>query len=176
MRYRVGWSHSASVVGVVLLVAGCEGRHTGSPTERLWVSGVPKNPKASISAFVTTRATGDKYVGAFLVGSLYRGGHDVFEWTYEGDDAAVLTFPQDGKSRRVRFETCDPTTGFDYCIIMRGAPTPDERYQSRKRWTVKRPGGKRDAATISVRDVMFELSEDDPDLQATLRSAAESLE
>jgi hypothetical protein len=159
---------SVCVLGLFVLVGGCGGKNTGSPTERLWVSGVPKNPKAPITAFITARTTGDKFIGSFFSGSMLRGGHDVFEWRNEGDDAAVLRFLQDGSSNRVRIETCKPTTGFDYCIIMHGDPTRTERYQSRKRWTVRRPGKRREAGAPSVMEVMFELSEDDPDLSAAL--------
>jgi hypothetical protein len=155
-----------------MLLGGCEGSNTGSPTDRLWVSGIPKNPKASLTAFITARTTGDKFIGAFFSGSVLRGSHDVFEWKNEGEDGAVLKFLQDEKTQRVRIETCKPTTGFDYCIMLHGDPKRIERYQSRKRWTVRRPGKKRDAGTLSVVDVMFELSEDDSDLDAAMSFAA----
>jgi hypothetical protein len=157
-----------------MLLGGCGGKDTGSPTERLWVSAIPKNPKASLTAFITTRTTGDKFVGSFFHGSLLRGGHDVFEWRNDGEDAAVLKFLQDDDAKRVRFETCKPTTGFDFCLIVHGDPKRAERYQSRKRWTVRRPGRKRDLGPSSVMDVMFELSEDDADLRAALDLVAGS--
>jgi hypothetical protein len=155
----------ASVFGLLVLGSGCEGRHTASPTERLWVSGIPKNTKATLTAFITARTTGDKYIGAFFSGSVFRGGHNVFEWKNEGEDGAALRFLQDDVTKSVRFETCEPSTGFDYCLLMHGDPTGTMRYQSRKRWTVKRPG-KRHSSSISVTDVLFELAEDEPDLRA----------
>ena len=163
----------APVVGLLVLAAGCEGKHAGSPTERLWVSGVPKNPKATLTAFVTARTTGDKYIGAFFSGSMVRGGHDVFEWKSEGEDAARLRFLQDDQTHALRFETCEPSTGFDYCILMHGDPTRTKRYQSRKRWTVRRPGKKQ--AVPSVTEVLLELAEDDADLRAALSPASDSM-
>lgn len=170
MRVPLKSSPCVAILGVALLAVGCEGGQAGSPTERLWVSGLPSNPKAPITAFATTRTSSDKYIGAFFQGSMLRGGHDVFEWRSEGQDAATLKFLQDGETRRVRFETCKPTRGFDYCIVLHGDPTGTGRYQSRKRWTVRRPGRRRDAGATLVTDVMFELSEDDGQLRVAFEA------
>lgn len=150
----------------IALVGAC-GSSSTAPTERLWVSGVPTSAKTEISAFVTTRTGEGKYLGAFFKGSMLRGGHDVFEWEDDGKDAAKLKFLQDGKTRRIRIETCEPSRGFDRCILVHGDPTGKVKYQSRKRWTVKRPGGKKDLAAL-VPSVMAELAEDDDELASAL--------
>jgi hypothetical protein len=154
-----------ALLAVAVLVPACGGS-SATITERLWVSGVPKNPKARIRAFATTRSGADKFIGAFYSGSVLRGGHDVFEWHADGKDAAKLVFLQDGTTRRLRFETCEPSGGFDYCILVHGDPGGAERFQSRKRWQVKRPG-RRGAGTL-VFDAMTELAGDDDDLAAAL--------
>lgn len=164
---------SVVLVSTALAAAiGCgSGPSPGTPTERLWVSGVPTSAKAEISAFVTTRQGSGKFLGAFFHGSALRGHHDVFEWTDDGKDAAKLKFLQDGKQRRLRFETCEPTRGFDYCMIVHGDPTGAKTYQSRKRWIVRRPGRKRDVEPAMVLEVMAELAEDDEELQAAFSTA-----
>jgi len=149
---------------------GCGAPSPGTPTERLWVSGIPTSTKAEITAFITTRSTGGKYIGAFFRGSSLRGRHDVFEWIDDGKDAAKLRFLQDDKTTRIRIETCEPTTGFDHCILVHGDPTGTKRYQSRKRWVVRRPGRK-DVSPTMVMDALAELAEDDEELQAALPTA-----
>jgi hypothetical protein len=153
------------MLGAPLLLSGCGGG-TATATERLWISGLPKKPTAKITAFATTRTGDGKYLGAFFEGSVLRGGHDVFEWTSTGTDRAELRFLQDGKISKIGWSMCKPTTGFDYCLEMKGDPTGTKRYQSRKRWVVKRPGKRKDASGMAL-GVMAELAEDDEEL-ATL--------
>jgi hypothetical protein len=153
-----------------VLVAGCGGGKPSTPTERLWVSGVPTNTKATISAFVTTRTSDDKYIGAFFRGSLLRGSHDVFAWTDDGKSEATLEFLQDGTKQRVRFESCEPNRGFDYCVQLSGGSAVAGRYQSRKRWAVRRPG-RRAASPTLVTDAMHELADEDEDLRAAFDEA-----
>lgn len=164
---------SSVVLAFLALVAAAAcggGSSPATPTERLWVSGVPTSPKAEISAFVTTRQSGGKFLGAFFHGSALRGHHDVFEWHEDGKNGAHLVFLQDGKERDVRFETCTPTTGFDHCLIVHGDPTGAGKYQSRKRWVVRRPG-KKDVEPTMVLDAIEALAEDDEDLQAAFSTA-----
>lgn len=162
---------SSVVLAFLALSAACGGGSSpATPTERLWVSGVPTSPKAEISAFVTTRQSGGKFLGAFFHGSALRGQHDVFEWYEDGKDAARLVFLQDGRERAVRFESCTPTTGFDHCLIVHGDPTGAVKYQSRKRWVVRRPGKKAIEPTM-VLDAIETLAEDDEDLQAAFSTA-----
>ena len=164
------------VLFATLLAAAC-GSSDGSPTERLWISGVPSKGTESISAFVTTRTGEGKYIGAFFQGSAYRGTHDVFEWRTDGKDAARLKFLQDGHSMRVRFETCPKKTGFDFCLLVRGDDGREQRYYSRKRWNVRRPGKKKDVLdAVSVPSVLADVAEDDEELQAALELPAADAE
>jgi hypothetical protein len=159
---------TAKLVAFLLLsgaAPGCGGGGEASPTERLWVSGVPTNPKMPITAFATTRHGDGKFLGAFFSGTMLRGGHDVFEWRDTGKGRAQLKFLQDGLQASIRLETCKPSTGFDHCLLVHGDPTGNVRYQSRKRWVVKRPGRK-DAALVT--GALAELSGDDPALAAWL--------
>jgi hypothetical protein len=48
------------------------------------------------------------------------------------------------------------------------------RYQSRKRWVVRRPGRRRDVGSSLVLDVITELAEDDESLAAFLPADPES--
>lgn len=146
-------------------VAGCGGSDTATPTDRLWVSAVPTSAKQELSAFVTTRTSEGKYVGAFFHGSALRGSHDVFEWKDSGKDAATLRFLQDGRQTKVRFETCSPSRGFDFCLLVHGDPTGAKKYQSRKRWNVRR--GKK-AAILSIPAMFEDLAEDDEELARAL--------
>lgn len=150
---------------VCLLATACGGSDVASPTERLWVSAVPTSTKQELSAFVTTRTGEGKYLGAFFHGSALRGTHDVFEWKDDGKNGAALVFLQDGKKAHIRFETCTPTRGFDHCILVHGDPTGAKKYQSRKRWNVRRPG-KKSAAAVMVPQILAELAEDDDELEA----------
>jgi len=158
----------AVVLGIGLL--SCGGGSEATATERLWVSTVPTSPKAPLTAFLTTRTGKDKYIGAFFAGSMLRGGHDVFEWIADGKDAATLRFLQDDRKRHIRFEACTPSRGFDYCLLVHGDPTGTGKYQSRKRWAVKRPGRSKGAEALSVVEVMHALVEDDEDLQTAFAS------
>lgn len=155
--------------------SGCGGGGTAEATERLWVSDVPTNPKAPMTAFLTMRSDDDRYLGAFFVGSLLRGHHDVFRWTTSAKDRARIELLQDGQVVDLRLEKCKPTTGFDHCLLVHGDPTGAGRYQSRKRWVVRRPGRKRDAASGLVMQAMIELAEDDAELASVLDAAAEAV-
>ena len=154
------------VMGVGVAPLGCGGGGEATATERLWVSAVPTRPKQAISAFASTRQGDDKFTGAFFSGTVLRGSHDVFEWRPTGEATAELTFLQDDARINLRLETCTPTTGFDHCLLVRGDPTGAVKYQSRKRWIVKRPGLGKSAAVVL--DAMEALAEDDADLAAWL--------
>lgn len=159
-----------AAVFVCLLGAACGGSEPASPTERLWVSAVPTSTKQELSAFVTTRTGDGKYLGAFFHGSALRGSHDVFEWKDEGKSGAALKFLQDGRTAHVRFETCTPSRGFDHCILVHGDPTGANKYQSRKRWNVRRPG-KKSIDAVMIPQVLAELAQDDEELDAALAMA-----
>lgn len=157
----------ACVSGLLLsLGAGCGGSTPATATERLWVSNLPTGPRVSFTAFVSVRATDDRYYGTFFHGSLFRGGHDAFRWDPRDKDQARVTFLQDSSERSLRFASCEPSTGFDLCVQVRGGPYGVERYQSRKRWVVGRKGGA--PAALEVGDVLAELAQDDADLSAAM--------
>jgi len=155
---------SLLVACLALAPVACGGGGEATATERLWVSTVPTKPKTPLTAFATMRTGEGKYLGAFFSGTLLRGGHDVFEWQDKAKNTAELQFLQDGKKHRIRFETCKPTTGFDHCLIVHGDPTGTVRYQSRKRWVVKRPGKRKSAQPVL--EAMSTLAEDDEQLAA----------
>lgn len=156
------------VVSLVALgLGGCGSKDDATAAERLWISTVPTSPKQPISAFVATKAKDGKYIGAFFTGSLYRGGHNVFTWSPRSG-GADLVFLQDGSKARLRFESCKPSKGFDHCLMVKGDPTGTGRYQSRKRWAVRR--GKAEAIPSQlIPQTIAELAEDDEDLQALLQ-------
>lgn len=158
-----------SLLGLVAGAAGCSGG-AATPTERLWVSGVPTSPRESISAFVTMKS-GDEHIGSFFRGTLYRGSHDVFKWKDTGKDKARIVLLQDEKKVDLKLKTCEPTTGFDYCLIVESDRTGPQKYYSRKRWVVRRPGKKASAASL-FDATLLELAEDDEDLAAALEAAA----
>jgi|GEM_PF-1318540 len=158
---------SLVALGLVGTASGCSGKGEATAAERLWVSTVPTSPKQPISAFLATKAKDGKYIGAFFTGSLYRGGHNVFTWVPKSG-GAELTFLQDNSKAKLRFETCKPSKGFDHCLLVKGDPTGTGRYQSRKRWTVRR--GKSDVAPSQlIPNTIAALAEDDEDLQALLQ-------
>ena len=166
MRSRAAWT-STFVSVLVLGLAGCGSKDDAAATERLWVSSVPTSPKQPVSAFLATKAKDGKFIGAFLNGSLYRGGYDVFTWAPRAG-GADLTFLQDGAQAHLRFEVCKPSKGFDHCILVKGDPTGAGRYQSRKRWTVRRGKSGLPPAQL-VPATIAELAEDDEELQALLQ-------
>jgi len=155
------------VVSCVLFAStsACGGGGEATATERLWVSAVPTNPKMPITAFATTRH-GDAYLGAFFSGTALRGSHDTFRWRPTGKARAELEFLQDGAKVDLQLDTCKPTTGFDHCLLVLGDPTGAVRYQSRKRWVVKRPGRRK--STAMVLDALSELATDDADVSLWL--------
>ncbi len=147
--------------------ASCGGSGAATATERLWVSAVPTSTKAQFSAFVTTRTAEGKYLGALFRGSALRGNHDVFTWKDAGEGGAALVFLQDGRAARIRFEACAPTRGFDHCLLVRGNDAFAQKYQSRKRWAVRRPG-KKALDAVMIPQVLADLAEDDEDWAAAL--------
>ncbi|MCH9682071.1 MAG: hypothetical protein K0V04_11605 [Deltaproteobacteria bacterium] len=166
----------AGAIGLILgsagLVVSCGGGTTATATERLWVSGIPTNAKEPLTAFVTMRSGEDKFLGAFFHGTLLRGSHDVFNWEPTGNGRARVEYLQDGHYANLRFESCKPSTGYDHCLLVTGGPTGTQRYQSRKRWVVRRPGRKRDATVGLFAVTLAELAEDDEQLASALDAAA----
>ena len=154
----------ALLAALTTLSAGCGGSKPAPATERLWVSSLPTSPKAPFTAFVTARASDDRYYGSFYHGSMLRGGHDAFRWLPADDHHARLVFLQDESERTLRLTACEPTSGFDLCVQVRGGPYGVERYQSRKRWVV----GRKARGALEARDAMALLADEDPDLTAAM--------
>lgn len=154
----------------VPLLAGCGKPPAANLTERLWVSDLPTNPKATISMFVISDVKARK-LGLFYRGSMYRGVHDLFRWS--GDDAGrkgKMRLLQDGKVHAIHTETCEADRGFDYCILVHGDPTGVVRYQSRKRWALR----KKAAGSLDAIEVLEILAEEDEDLNALTEAAIDS--
>ena len=164
----------AIVVGSLLVLgaAGCGGGPTDEITERLWVTSLPTKQTQELSAFVTARS-GDHYVGAFFRGSAVRGSHDVFKWNDLGKGRARLELLQDGRKLELRFKTCEPVKPFDRCVLVEGNGRA-ERYYSRKRWVVRRPGLRSVATQGFFGATLLELAEDDDELAEALDAAAEA--
>ncbi len=168
MRSRRRFVLPTTLVSLIALAgSACGGRDEATAAERLWISTVPTSPKQPISAFMATKAKDGKYIGAFFSGSVYRGGYDVFTWAPRSGGADV-TFLQDGAKVRLRFESCKPSGGFDHCIMLQGDPTGTVRYQSRKRWAVRRDKSTLTAAAL-IPATIEALAEDDEDLQVLLQ-------
>lgn len=162
----------AIVVGSLLGLVGCGGGST-EVTERLWITRLPTKQTQELSAFATARA-GDHYVGAFFHGSALRGSHDVFEWRDDGKGRAKLKLLQDGKKLELRFRPCEPVTPFDRCLLVERQGAKAEKYYSRKRWVVRRPGKRDLAAGGFFGATLLELAEDDDELAAALDAAGEA--
>jgi hypothetical protein len=150
------------LVGVALAgLSGCGKPPPANITERLWVSELPTSPKKDIAGFVISEVKGKK-LGVFYRGSVYRGAHDMFRWTGEKQGKGRMELLQDGSVYRIRTEPCEPSKGFDHCILMHGDPTGKVRYQSRKRWAVKKKG----AESLDFDVVVSDLADEDEELSA----------
>ncbi len=80
-------------------------------------------------------------MGAIFQGTAYRGVHNLVRWEPRDGShgtAGTLVLLADGARHKIRVETCRPSRGFDHCILMRGDPTGTRRYESRRRWALKR--------------------------------------
>jgi hypothetical protein len=168
-----------TIVGGVLLgllagVVGCGGGGSSEATERLWVSTIPTKHTEPIAAFVTARS-GDHYVGTFYRGSLLRGSHDAFKWTDKGKGRARIELLQDGQKLDLTLKPCEPIKPFDQCIVVESDRTGPEKYYSRKRWVVRRPGKRSVVASGLFDATLLELAEDDEELAAALDAADEGL-
>jgi hypothetical protein len=151
----------------VSALAGCGKPPSANLTERLWVSDLPTNPKETISMFVISDVK-NRQLGLFYRGSMYRGVHDLFRWNGDaGGHKGKMRLLQDGKVHAIRTETCEPGRGFDFCILVHGDPTGVVRYQSRKRWALRKKG----ASNLDANEVFRIVAEEDEDLQALTEAA-----
>lgn len=163
------------LVGLGATAAGCGSGGPAEVTERLWVSALPTKHTEQFAAFLTARS-GNHYVGSFYRGSLLRGSHDVFKWSDKGKGRARVELLQDGKQLDLTLKPCEAVKPFDHCIIVESNRTGPEKYYSRKRWVVRRPG-KRELGTSGMFDAtLLELADDDDELAAALDEAAAAAE
>lgn len=136
----------APMLGLALAfsaLTGCGQKPQTKLTGRLWVTELPTNPQQRVGAMVFTEV-GGRRVGLLHEGSAYRSRHEAVQWL-GGDERGELVMLQDGRKHAVKVESCTPTRGFDLCLRLVGDPMGFERYQSRKRWSVK-PRAESDAA------------------------------
>jgi len=134
-------------LGILVGVTSCRGSDDSSVTGRLWVSALPRSPRVPVRSFITTKAAKD-HAGILIQGSLYRGGYDVFTWKNEADGRVALQYLQDQRRHTLTIEPCTPSRGFHACIDVAGEPTIAGRYQSRKRWVLRRGQGEGDALDV----------------------------
>ena len=127
-----------SILCVALLsILSCGKESPALLSDRLWVNKLPRGPRDSIAALVLSRA-GKRNVGAFYRGSLYRGSHELLNWKQSGENTWTFVLKQDNSTHQVRTQPCNPSAGFDYCIRLIGDPSGIVKYQSRKRWAIRR--------------------------------------
>lgn len=176
MRRGVKAIVSGSGLGLCLGVGavGCGGG-SAEITERLWVTSVPTSAKEGFSAFLTARS-GNELVGAFFRGSFVRGSYDAFKWRDTGKGKAEVVMLQDDRKVELRIRACEPSSVFDHCIIVDSDLTGPVKYQSRKRWVVRRPGRKGLGAGALFEATLLELAEDDEALEAALEAVDESID
>jgi len=79
--------------------------------------------------------------------------------------AARIVMLQSGREYEIEVESCKPSPGFDMCILVKGNPTGNDRFESRKRWVIPR---RRKGETVDIPLLIAELADDDVDLQALL--------
>lgn len=119
----------------VSALSGCGQRKETKLTGRLWVTELPTNPQQRVGAMVFSEV-GGRRLGVLHQGSAYRSQHEAVQWL-GSDERGELVMLQDGRKHAVKVESCTPTRGFDLCVRLVGDPMGFERYQSRKRWSVK---------------------------------------
>lgn len=134
--------HPVLAVLALSLSTACRAGGGSTVTERLWVSELPSNPRAPFSAFVTTRVRDGVFVGSFYRGSMYRGTHQAIRWNAQGETKVTVQTLQDERDHTLRLRECKPSTGFHLCVQVEGDREFAGRYQSRRRWSVERPGKK----------------------------------
>jgi hypothetical protein len=159
----------ASALAVLLGAAaltGCGQKKEARLTGRLWVTELPTNPQQRVGAMVFTEV-GGRRLGVLHQGSAYRSQHEAVQWV-GGDERGELVMLQDGRKHAVKVETCTPTRGFDLCVKLVGDPLGYERYQSRKRWSIKprvASGGESEAGVIAeIAASVAEIAAEDTDV------------
>jgi hypothetical protein len=149
----------------VTSLAACRGGDGAalSVPNRLWLSQVPKKANDTVGALVIFKIDGRKQYGALYRGSALRGAFELFEWQPGEDGHGRMRLLQDGKSVKIRTETCEPDAGFHGCVLLHGDPTGVVRYQSRRRWGLTPRAG---IAGIDVAGEIRALAAADEELAA----------
>lgn len=150
---------ASAALALFFVIPACRSGADATVTERLWVSDLPKNPRAEFTAFVTTRVRDGLFVGSFYGGSLYRGTHQAIRWDAQGARKARVQTLQDERRHNLELKTCEPDKGFHMCVQVKGDRTFAGRYQSRRRWSVKRPGKK--GEVLDIPQTLSALAADD---------------
>ena len=135
------------------LAAACGETERPGLADRLWVSDVPASPKESFSGFAVAQVKG-RSAGALYQGSMYEGRQRVFRLESRGSRVTFVMM-QDGERLEAEIRNCKPTTGFHVCVELVGAAAIEGRYQSRKRWTLRR--GKPSAAPVDFMHLLGSL-------------------
>ena len=151
----------------VLLASACGGEGEVQLGDRLWIDTMPTSPRDAFTAFVVARPReGAPIFGSFYRGSLLRGGHDAVAWI-PGDDPehATLRLLQDDRESAIAVSRCEPSPGFDHCIVLDGDPQGVRRYESRRRWGAPESAA---AATPEVLALLRTLASEDTSLAALL--------
>ena len=146
----------------VLTACGGGGGEAHELLDRLWVTDVPAGPREVFRGFAVADVRG-RQVGAFYDGSVYDGRQRAFKIAIEGDKITFALL-QEELEAEVTVRACRPSTGFHLCLELVGDPLVAGRYQSRKRWTLRRSRDAQIARTISVPallGVLDEASSDD---------------
>lgn len=106
-------------------------------TNRVWLTQVPKKADDQVGALVVFAAKGHRQFGALYRGSMFRGSFELFEWQPDDDGKARMRLLQDGKSVKIRTESCTPDHGLEACIVLHGDPLGEVRYQSKRIWGLR---------------------------------------
>lgn len=122
-----------------LTACGGGGGETHELLDRLWVTDVPAGPREVFRGFAVADVRG-RQVGAFYDGSVYDGRQRAFKISIAGDKVTFALL-QEELEAEVRVRACRPSTGFHLCLELVGDPLVAGRYQSRKRWTLRRSKG-----------------------------------
>lgn len=143
MRGLVAWVWACLVV---VGLSGCDGCEQGEPvgvTDRVWVTNLPDDPRQSLKILWIFDLEDAGHIGGFIVGSQYRNRHERFRYHPLTEGSGRIELLQDQRVHRVRATRCEPTEGFDLCMVLHGDPSAGQgatdpahgsRYLSREEW------------------------------------------
>lgn len=149
-----------SVCAFLAALSGCDGCTGGEPiriVDRVWVTNLPDDPRASMKIIWIFDMGEAAHLGGYIIGSQYRNRHERFHFHPTGDGIGRIEMLQDGRVHRVRATSCEPTEGFDLCMELHGDPTANaaqrdgaegRRYFSREEWERDADDGAPDIAML----------------------------